>query len=107
MEFIIHQFSDKIRRLAASDDLLSLGGGGIAGYAQAVLVPELAVCLITEDLGVDDDEARKVLSESARIGRLVHEEEDERVATTNDTIPEIGDEEMPESKECIMLDEDE
>ncbi|KAL9088775.1 MAG: hypothetical protein Q9165_006084 [Trypethelium subeluteriae] len=71
IESIINHFSNKIRRLAASDDLLSLGGGGIAGYVQSVLVPELAVDLIKEDLYIDDEEARKVLSESTKIGRLV------------------------------------
>lgn len=109
MESIINQFADKIRHLAALDDLLSLGGGGITGYAQSVLVPELAVCLIKEDMHVNDDEARKVLSESTKIGRLVHEEEEERVAITNDAVLENSgsrDEDNSELGENTMLDED-
>ncbi|KAF2234497.1 hypothetical protein EV356DRAFT_532807 [Viridothelium virens] len=86
IESIINHFSNKIRRLAASDDLLSLGGGGVTGYVQSVLVPELAVGLIKEDLYIDDEEARKVLSESTKIGRLVNEEEEERVAITDDML---------------------
>ncbi|KAI9687275.1 MAG: hypothetical protein M1822_002318 [Bathelium mastoideum] len=84
MESIIDQFSDKIRRLAASDDLLSRGSGGVTGYIQSVLVPELAVSLIKEDLGVDDDEARTILTGSTKIGRLVNEEEEERVIAQGD-----------------------
>jgi hypothetical protein len=46
---------------------------------QAVLVPELAVQLIMEDLEVYEDTARQILSDSARIGDLVNEEDDDVV----------------------------
>ena len=78
MENIMSNFSPKMRRLAASDKLIS--SSGVSGYVQAVLVPELAVVLAKEDMGVDDDErARAILRESVEIGDLLNEEEDEVV----------------------------
>lgn len=44
---------------------------------QAVLIPELAVALVRDDMGVDEDKARAILKESADLGELVNEEEDE------------------------------
>ncbi|SLM40109.1 Restriction of telomere capping protein 4, C-terminal [Lasallia pustulata] len=75
---IIENFSPTLRRLAASDKLIS--SGGVSDYVQAVLVPELAVMLVKEDMGIDDDErAREILRESVEIGDLLNEEEDEVV----------------------------
>ena len=68
-------FSSQIRRLAATDKLIS--SGGVSGYVQAVLVPELAVLLVKEDMGVDDESARTILQESIEIGDLLNEEEEE------------------------------
>lgn len=68
-------FAPKIRRLAASDKLVS--SAGVAGYVQAVLAPELALRLVMEDMGADEEEARTVLRESAEVGNLLNEEEDE------------------------------
>ena len=43
-------------------------------------MPELAVMLVKEDMGIDDDErAREILRESMEIGDLLNEEEDEVV----------------------------
>ena len=83
-------FSPKMRRLAASDKLIS--SSGVSGYVQAVLVPELAVVLAKEDMGVDDDErARAILRESVEIGDLLNEEEDEVVR-----LPDRDEEEAEE-----------
>lgn len=41
-------------------------------YAQAVLVPELAVRLVKEDMGVDVDSARQILRESIEIGEKLN-----------------------------------
>ena len=71
------QFSSKIRRLAASDKLISVGG--VSGYVQAVLVPELAVLLVMEDMHVDEENARAILRDSIDIGDLLNEEEDEMI----------------------------
>ncbi|KAK5142716.1 hypothetical protein LTR16_012843, partial [Cryomyces antarcticus] len=70
-------FSRTLRRLAVSDKLVSAIGvsGGVSGYVQAVLVPELAMSLVKEDLRLADDDdddvrAREVLAESAEVGEL-------------------------------------
>lgn len=68
-------FSSQIRRLAATDKLIS--SGGVSGYVQAVLVPELAVLLVKEDMQVEDEAARVILQESIQIGDLLNEEEEE------------------------------
>ena len=70
------KFTRKIRRLAASDDLIS--SGGVSEFVQAVLVPELAVLLVQADMHIDDEEkAREVLRNSVEIGHVLNEEEDE------------------------------
>ena len=68
------RFASKIRRLAASDKLIS--SGGVSRY---VLVPELAVLLIKDDIKVDEEKAREVLRDSVDIGNLLNEEEDEMI----------------------------
>ena len=72
---VMSRFARKLRRLAASDKLVS--SGGVSGYVQAVLVPELAVLLIMDDMRVDAEKAREVMRESVDIGNLLNEEEDE------------------------------
>lgn len=70
------KFASKIRRLANSDNLISTGG--VSGFVQAVLVPELAVMLVQADMNIDDEErARDVLRNSVEIGHMLNEEEDE------------------------------
>lgn len=68
-------FAPRLRHLAASDKLLS--SGGVSGYVQAVLAPELAVMLVMQDMGTDEEGARAVLRDSVEIGNLLNEEEDE------------------------------
>lgn len=84
---IIARFSSKLRRLAGSDKLIS--AGGVSGYVQAVLAPELAVMLVMDDMGVDEDEAREILRESVEIGNLLNEEEDEILVATHSEVDEI------------------
>ena len=74
---IVSKFNSKIRRLAASDKLIS--AGGVSRYVQAVLVPELAVLLVMDDMKVDDEKAREVIRDSVDIGNLLNEEEDEMI----------------------------
>ncbi|KAL2155100.1 hypothetical protein VTH82DRAFT_3776 [Thermothelomyces myriococcoides] len=71
-ENLIGEFSALLRRRAVEDRLVS--ARGYTAYLQAVLVPELAVRLIMEDLGVDEEEARKVLAESSAVGELLNDE---------------------------------
>lgn len=75
MENITSHFAPQLRRLAASDKLVS--SRGVSGYVQAVLVPELATMLVCEDMGVDEEGARAIIRDSIKMGRLLCEEEDE------------------------------
>lgn len=74
-ENVMLRFSSKIRCLAASDKLIALDG--VSGYVQTVLVPELAVLLVKDDMGVNEDCAREILRDTVDIGNLLNEEEDE------------------------------
>lgn len=77
METITKTLTPQLRRLAGSDKLIA-GSGGVSGYVQAVLVPELAALLVMEDMHVDKQRAIEVLSESIEIGDLVNEEEEDQ-----------------------------
>lgn len=65
-EHILGHFADELRDLAVSDSLIGASGvaGGVSGFVQAVLVPEVAVALVREDMKVDDKRAREILKES-------------------------------------------
>ncbi|KAL8932250.1 MAG: hypothetical protein Q9216_006913 [Gyalolechia sp. 2 TL-2023] len=82
MEYIMATFASRIRRLASTDRLVS--AGGVSGFVQAVLAPELAVMLVKDDMRVDDEQARVVLMESFDIGNLLNEEEDEAIRDEDD-----------------------
>jgi len=85
---IMSCFTRKLRRLAASDKLIS--SGGVSGYVQAVLVPELAVLLVMDDMETDEDGARYILKDSMEIGNLLNEEQDEFIKEAeHDGIPDI------------------
>lgn len=77
LQAIVDRFSASLRRLSASDNIIKTAG--VAGYAQSVLVPELAVCLVKEDMGVDDESARQILRESIDIGEKVNPAIDDEV----------------------------
>ncbi|KAL8700652.1 MAG: hypothetical protein Q9201_005338 [Fulgogasparrea decipioides] len=77
LEYIMSKFASRIRRLAGSDKLVS--EGGVSGYVQAVLAPELAVMLVKDDMNVDEEQAREILKESSEVGNLLNEEEDEDI----------------------------
>jgi hypothetical protein len=66
-----------LRRLSASDNIIKTAG--VAGYAQSVLVPELALCLVKEDMRVDDDAARKILRDSIDLGQKLNPALDDEV----------------------------
>ncbi|KAI7303394.1 hypothetical protein KC315_g15706 [Hortaea werneckii] len=92
---ILHTFTPDLRTLAATDKLLASAGvaGGVSGFVQAVLVPELAFSLVSEDLETASPpkgQKRKgspsagtttttqnplqVLEESAELGELLNPE---------------------------------
>ena len=86
-ETIINHFSSLLRKRAVQDRLIS--ARGYTAYVQAVLVPELAVRLIMEDMGVSEVKARSILQESIWIGELLNEE-------VGDVVPEDEDEDEDE-----------
>lgn len=76
-DYITQQFSEKLRTLAGSDKLI--GAAGVAGYIQAVLVPELATLLVKDDMDVGVERAREILVESTEVGDLLNEEDEDDV----------------------------
>ncbi|KAH6853444.1 RTC4-like domain-containing protein [Chaetomium sp. MPI-CAGE-AT-0009] len=71
-ENLICEFAALLRKRSVEDRLIAARGHTM--YLQAVLVPELAVRLIMEDMGVGVEEARKILTESSDIGELLNDE---------------------------------
>jgi RTC4-like domain len=76
------KYSRKLRQLAAMDNLLKTAGP--TTYAQAVLVPELAVLLIKEDMNVDSQDARQILRDSTDIGNRLNAAENDQIHTVED-----------------------
>ena len=85
-EHILGHFVDELRDLAVSDSLVGASGvaGGVSGFVQAVLVPEVAVALVKEDMKVDEKRARVILKESLELGELLNEEAHEQVESEGD-----------------------
>ncbi|KAK1690952.1 RTC4-like domain-containing protein [Colletotrichum godetiae] len=83
-EHIIGRFSSVLRERAVDDRLIS--SRGYSSYVEAVLVPELAVLLISDDMVVEAEEARSILEDSKWIGDLLHED-------TGDTVDQMSDDE--------------
>lgn len=77
LQAVVDRFSATLRRLSASDNIIKTAG--VAGYAQSVLVPELALCLVKEDMRVDDDAARKILRDSIDLGQKLNPALDDEV----------------------------
>ena len=53
--------------------------GGVSGFVQAVLVPELAEQLVREDMKVSGERARELIADSAELGDLLNPEVDEKI----------------------------
>ncbi|KAJ5678262.1 uncharacterized protein N7477_003895 [Penicillium maclennaniae] len=83
LQAIVDRFSLKLRRLAVSDHIVK--AAGVAGYAQSVLVPELAVRLVMEDMAVGDEDAREILRESIQIGQKLNPAADDVVPVPVDS----------------------
>ncbi|KAJ5219155.1 uncharacterized protein N7498_001254 [Penicillium cinerascens] len=77
LQGIVDRFSLKLRRLSSSDHIVKTAG--VAGYAQSVLVPELAVRLVKEDMDVNDHAARQILRESMQLGQKLNPAADDVV----------------------------
>ncbi|KAK2813203.1 hypothetical protein FQN50_000881 [Emmonsiellopsis sp. PD_5] len=82
MDAIIGHFAVKFNSLAPSDNLMK--AVGVSGFVQSVMVPELAVMLIKEDMGVGDSEARQIMRDSMQIGNLVNEQPDDFIERDSD-----------------------
>lgn len=80
----------KLRRLATSDHIVKQAG--VVGYAQSVLVPELAVRLVKEDMGVNADAARQILRESISLGEKLNPALDDEIAIPEDLAEPFEDE---------------
>lgn len=78
LQALTRHFSRKIHRLASSDQIANKTG--VVGYAQYVLVPELAMRLVKEDMNVDDEGARQIMRESIDIGEKMN-------PAPNDVVP--------------------
>jgi hypothetical protein len=87
LQAIVDRFSLKLRRLASSDHIVKTAG--VAGYAQSVLVPELAVRLVREDMGVSDDAARQILRESIQLGQKLNPAVDDVVPVSVESEEEL------------------
>lgn len=85
LQAIVDRFSLRMRRLSTTDEIVKKAG--VAGYAQSVLVPELAVRLVKEDMGVDDEGARQILRDSLDIGQRLNPAMDDIVPVPQ----EVGD----------------
>lgn len=77
LQWLVTQFMTRVRKRATADK--TVRATGPTGYMQAVLVPELAVMLVMEDIGVDDEQARVVLKESAELGELLNAEKEDKI----------------------------
>lgn len=85
-EHIINHLSDKLREQSSRDKLVAAAGvsGGVSGFVQAVLVPELAEQLVMEDLKVSSTRAREIITESAELGELLYPDVDDKVTEMAD-----------------------
>ena len=77
---VIDTFGVRLREMAEQDAVVRTAG--VSNYVRAVLVPELAVLLVKDDMalnGHDDERAREILKQSAEVGDLVNEIEEDMI----------------------------
>ncbi|KAL5410776.1 hypothetical protein PMIN04_010511 [Paraphaeosphaeria minitans] len=91
MDVITSDLSDEIRQVAPKDPVV--GRSGFAMFLQAVLVPECAVLLVMQDLGVGWEGAREVVEGSGGVGEKVNEEVEDEVEGSEDDGAEEEDRE--------------
>ncbi|KAK3300062.1 RTC4-like domain-containing protein [Chaetomium fimeti] len=89
-ENLICEFAALLRRRSVEDRLIAARGHTM--YLQAVLVPELAVRLIMEDMGVGVEEAREILTESSAVGELLNDEIPDVILSDDDDDDDDRDE---------------
>ena len=74
-EFVASKYWEELRDVAGRDKVVA-AGGGVSGFVQRVLVPEVVCNLVGEDMGVSGNEARRTVEEGAEVGGWLCEEED-------------------------------
>ena len=81
-EHLVNHLSNELVEQSSKDKLVAAAGvsGGVSGFVQAVLVPELAEQLVMEDLKVDNLKAREIIAENAELGELLYPDVDDKVA---------------------------
>jgi hypothetical protein len=81
-ENLVTEFGPLLLKRSREDRLVSARGSTM--YLQSVVVPELAVQLIMEDMGVGEEEARRILTESTEVGELLNDEIPDVVLSSDD-----------------------
>ncbi|KAJ5526818.1 hypothetical protein N7513_010977 [Penicillium frequentans] len=79
---VMERFGVRLRRLAKDDPLVAKMG--VVGYAQSVIVPELATRLIGEDMDVHASAAREIMRQSIEIGQKLNPQLDDVVLVDED-----------------------
>jgi hypothetical protein len=79
---LVTEFGPLLLKRSREDRLVSARGSTM--YLQSVVVPELAVQLIMEDMGVGEEEARRILTESTEVGELLNDEIPDVVLSSDD-----------------------
>ncbi|KAJ5897468.1 hypothetical protein N7504_007756 [Penicillium tannophilum] len=79
---VMERFGVRLRRLAKDDPLVAKMG--VVGYAQSVIVPELATRLIGEDMDVHASAAREIMRQSIEIGQKLNPQLDDVVPVDED-----------------------
>ncbi|KAK1045288.1 hypothetical protein LTR74_018165 [Friedmanniomyces endolithicus] len=93
-DHILSSFADDLRLHATNDTLVAAAGvsGGVSGYVQSILVPELAVSLIREDLGAKSQrDPVKVLEDSAELGETLCPEIESEVGDADSADADDGE----------------
>jgi hypothetical protein len=72
LDIIMEHLTKVMLEVSETDAVLNNCSGQSAGYAQTVLVPELATRLVMEDMNISAEEARRVLVESVKLGDLMN-----------------------------------
>lgn len=95
-EYIIGEFSAVLRSRSVEDKTISARGP--TTFVYRVMVPELAVQLIREDMGVGAEDARVIMRESMALGTLLNEEIADVVLKDKDTEDEDTENEHMEKE---------
>ncbi|KAJ4290662.1 hypothetical protein N0V88_006410 [Collariella sp. IMI 366227] len=89
-ENLMGELATLLYETSLGDKLVSARGH--TTYLQSVLVPELAVRLVMEDMGLGEEEAREVLRESSAVGELLNDEIPDVVVVDRSEEEESGEE---------------